>query len=96
MAKSENREIVDNCFLRLLDKDKGLGPELGAKAIKIIVDELGGLTLYVPSQRTLEIESRDNAIRADYDNGYLYRSIADTYGLTTREVRRIIHKKGGK
>ena len=92
MPKSENREFVDNCFKRLLEE---LGPELGPKAIKIIVEDLGGLPIYVPSQRTLEIEARDKAIRADYEKGFLYTSIAKTYGLKTREVRRIIHEKGG-
>ncbi len=93
MPKSENREIVDACFMRLLDE---LGPELGPKAIKIIVDELGGLQIYVPSQRTLEIEARDIAIRADYyGKGLDYTSIAEIRGLKAREVRRIIHEKGG-
>lgn len=93
--RSENRELINECFFRLLDKDEGLGPELGAKAIKIIVDELGGLTIYVPSQRTFEIEARDNAIRVDYGKGSSYTSISEVTGLTTREVRRIIHEKGG-
>ncbi len=95
MPKSENRELIDMCFRRLLDKKEGLGLELGAKAIKIIVDELGGLTIYVPSLHTLELEARDNAICVDYGNGYSYTSISEVRGLTTRQVRLIIKKKGG-
>ncbi len=92
MPKSENRELVDKCFKRLLDD---LGPELGPQVIRIIVDELGGLPVYVPSQRTLEIEARDNAIRKDYKSGYTYDQISTERNLKRREVRRIIHEKGG-
>jgi Mor family transcriptional regulator len=85
MKRSDNRQVIDACFARLMEE---LG-EHGRKAVRIIVEELGGLQIHMPSVRTLEIEARDAQIRREFD-GSNYRELALKYGLDLRWVRKII------
>jgi Mor family transcriptional regulator len=87
-SKSDNREMVNACFGRLLAE---FGRDVGNQAIKIVVEELGGLQVHIPSLRTLEIEKRDEDICLAYSNGSSYEELAFTYKLKPRQVRRIVH-----
>jgi Mor family transcriptional regulator len=89
---SDNRETVDRVFNRIL---KEMDWDAGSQAIKIIVEEWGGVHLHIPSKRTLVIEARDFAIRASYKDGYSYEALACAHDLTPRAIRQIIHEKGG-
>lgn len=74
------------------------GRELAHLAVRIVLEEWGGLDVHVPSLRTFEIEARNMAIVEGHGDGYSYAQLAERHGITTREVRRIIHghrrKKG--
>lgn len=63
-AKSDNRQAVNAFFNRLLSE---LGQELGGRCIRIIVEELGGLAVYVPSVRTPEEYYHSIVIRGDFN-----------------------------
>ena len=106
---SENRQLVNDCFsrmrgevssevARLLKEPPGdaaaAGLEVAMLAVRIVLEELGGLLVHFPSIRTLEIEVRDTSIVQAYRDGFPYEDIAEKHGITPREVRRIIHEKG--
>lgn len=91
---SDNREFVDQCFKRLRE-DLGV---FGPSAVSIIIETLGGLQVYVPSQRTLEREERDLTIWRAWEAGYSFEQIYERLRrhwpeLTVDRVRRIVKAK---
>lgn len=107
MSKSENRSDVDRCFARLME-DLSFTPaelaslqpgedgriNLGRAALQIMVDELGGLTVHMPSMKTLQNEHRATQMLNARRAGFTYAQIARTFGLDISHVRRIIQEGG--
>jgi Mor family transcriptional regulator len=88
VTRSENREALDRYFRRLLAE---LG-EGGRLAGRILGEELGRLTLHVPSVRTLEREARNATSRREF-NGSNIRELARLHRLSPRSVRLIVNGK---
>jgi Mor family transcriptional regulator len=90
VKNSDNRDIVNNCFHRLFHE---LGEKVGGLAVRIVVEELGGLQVHVPSERTLQLEARNRAICREF-NGSNYVELAIQYGLKPKRIKQIVAADG--
>ena len=63
---------------------------LGLNAFLALVRLCGGQNLYLPKLDSLEREGRDREIRARFDGGN-YRALAARYGLSERQIRKILN-----
>jgi Mor family transcriptional regulator len=50
----------------------------------------GGQSLYLPKPAALQREVRDLEMRSEFLGGATYEALARRYGLSTRQVRRIV------
>lgn len=101
MKKSENRSVFMDGLHRIGDSINSACAEMGLSAAhaKIlrhafqhaVVDIWGGTTVHIPSRHTLELEARDNAIRAARRSGYTVDQLAGHYGLDAKSIYRIIN-----
>lgn len=77
-------DVVRGCFNRL--ESAGL-----TAAIEIILADLGGLRVWVPTRKALLMEGRNQRIKNRF-TGFNVTELAIEYGLTDRQIRRIIKK----
>ncbi|MCL2372910.1 MAG: hypothetical protein FWC78_05865 [Defluviitaleaceae bacterium] len=61
----------------------------GFDAIYAIAENLGGLTIYVPSSRTIFSKCLEKAARQEF-TGNNYAALARKYGYTERHMRRVV------
>ena len=66
------------------------GEETGARIMTILFEVLGGLRVTIPTITQVEIQERNRQIRNKF-TGQNYESLAASWGLSVRQVRRIIH-----
>ena len=60
----------------------------GFDAICKFTEQLGGLTIYVPNQRSIFIRCLESEVRREFD-GNNYMILARKYGFTERHIRRM-------
>lgn len=70
------------------------GPASGESIFRVMIEELGGLRVIVPTLKGLEIEERDRRIVALFD-GQNHVELAERFRLSCRQVRRIIQAQRG-
>ncbi|MFA5352927.1 MAG: Mor transcription activator family protein [Thermodesulfovibrionales bacterium] len=85
----ENREAVWRLFRRLCNE---MGAESGEKVIKLIVEELGGLRVNIPSLHDLYRLERDRKILA-MNRGTNHKEIAIIFNISVQQVRRVIRNR---
>ncbi len=66
------------------------GEKAGARIMTIMFEVLGGLRVTIPTITQVETEERNRQIRNKFD-GRNYEALAESWGLSVRQVRRIIH-----
>lgn len=92
MDKSAIRKAVfDNPSEIMKPYDTMLGSD-GFDAICAMAEQLGGLTIYIPSQRTIFARCLEIAARQEF-TGNNFVALAKKYGYTERHIRRIIGYK---
>ncbi len=69
---------------------RDLADALGMKALLRLIRLWGGQSLYIPKPESLAREARDREIRAGFD-GKNARALAARFGLSQRQVRKIIN-----
>ena len=84
MNRRENEERISRLFdeLTLKFDDKG------TRAVKMLVEHLGGMRFVFPSKLFNQIE-RNEKIRQEF-TGFNHDELADRYNLKTRQIRRIV------
>ena len=63
---------------------------LGMDVFLALTDLCGGQSLYIPKPESLRRDGRDREIRARF-NGGNYRALAAQFGLSERQIRKIIN-----
>lgn len=69
---------------------RDLAEGLGLPAFLRLTRLRGGQSLYVPKTESLEREARDRDIRARFDGGN-FRALGTRFGLSERQIRKILH-----
>ena len=87
MARSENRELLCQCEDRLCLE---FGVESGRSIMMVIIEELGGFRITVPTKEELERENRDRRIRTMF-NGANTAELGQRFRLSPRQIRRIVN-----
>ena len=85
-GRTENKEMLNALFSRLVTEH---GPDIGTRAFRAVIEELGGLQIRIPSVLDLEREERDRRVRQLFD-GFNTMELAIRFGLSTRQIRRIV------
>ncbi|MDH4319896.1 MAG: hypothetical protein OEV73_00205 [Desulfobulbaceae bacterium] len=88
MSRAENRELIDQYAARLVQE---FGAEAGAAIMLVLVEELGGFRITVPTMDELNREARDHRIRLLF-NGANVGELAERFGLCPRQIRRIVNE----
>lgn len=88
MPRPENREMFDQCAERIC---REFGMESGRAIVRVIIEELGGFRITVPTIKDLTRDEIHRRIRAKF-NGANHKELAEQYGITTRHVRRIVNE----
>ena len=68
------------------------GRGLAEKIIKHLVDQTGGFRIRIPNHEELSQLERNRRIRTLHDAGTNYEQLADRFGLSTRQIRRIVRR----
>ena len=66
---------------------------IGEDLASDVVNELGGLTIYIPVAKSIRRNSRNISIYEDWKNGVNYRMLAFKYRLTKNRVKQIVREK---
>ena len=66
-----------------------VGMDGGFEAVCAFTEHLGGLTVYVPSLRTIFARCLENEARKEF-NGANYPSLSRKYGFTERHIRKLL------
>lgn len=88
MTRAENREALKQ-FIGRIYREFGRG--FGQTIILAFFEELGGMRITVPTIKELAQEDRDRRIRLQF-NGVNYVELAARWGLSDRQVRRIVNR----
>lgn len=73
-----------------------LGPIQSKRIINIIVHHLGGMTIHIPSTKTLYIEARAEQIKNDYwARAMSFNALKLKYSLSIKQLKRIVYQKKG-
>ena len=87
MQKSESWDVLT----QLADRFRvHFGENAGAQIMTIIYQELGGLRVTIPTITQIAIQERNRRIRAKF-TGYNHETLAASWGLSVRQVRRIVN-----
>lgn len=89
MVDSDYNEAMD-CFYQRLCNEFGLAS--GKAILRIFFEEMGGVRLSVPTIVRLEKEARDQRICNEF-NGINHEELAIRFGLSVRQVRRIVNEQ---
>ncbi len=87
MVKSVNRELLIHFARRIFTTY----PEIAVGIMKIFYEELGGCRISIPTLKDLAIEERDQRIRNRF-KGFNHQELADLFGLSVRQIRRIVNQ----
>ncbi|MDP2167959.1 MAG: Mor transcription activator family protein [Thermodesulfovibrionales bacterium] len=87
--RSDNQVFVKSLFTRLIGE---YGSETGERLVRLIAEELGGLTVYIPSVRHLERETVRAEVRRLF-RGDNHRELAIRFGISEASVRRILKER---
>ena len=66
------------------------GEETGARIMTVLFEELGGLRVTIPTITQVAIQERNRQIRNKF-TGRNHESLAASWGLSVRQVRRIVN-----
>ena len=67
--------------------------EIGIDRVKALFKELGGTSVYFPTEKMIYKEARDREIIEEF-NGFNVKELASKYRMSESYVRAIIRKKG--
>lgn len=68
------------------------GEHVGARIMGIIFEELGGHRVTIPTIQQIYVRERNRSIRAKFD-GCNHETLAASWGLSVRQVRRIVNEQ---
>ncbi len=68
---------------------KEIAKEIGTYNLCIVLDYVGGLSIYIPKLDRMLRPARDSKIKKEF-TGYNFNSLAKKYSLTERAIRDII------
>ena len=88
MSDSEYNDAVDSFYQRLVYE---FGLASGKAILQIFFEELGGLRINVPTIVMIERVLRDQRIINNF-TGFNYRELSLRFGLSVRQIRRIVNK----
>ena len=88
-GRTENKEMLNALFSRLVTEH---GPDIGTRAFRAVIEELGGLQIRIPSVLDLEREERDRRVRQLFD-GFNTMELGIRFGISARHVRRIVRSQ---
>lgn len=91
MLHSIDRNPVMLLFKRI---NKELCPEVATAVIRMIIEELGGLQVTIPSYETIWLLERNSKIRKEY-NGKNLQELKERFGISKKQIRRILKDKRG-
>lgn len=69
--------------------EEGIWKEIGTYNLCIVLDYVGGLSIYIPKLDRMLRPARDSKIKKEF-TGYNFNSLAKKYSLTERAIRDII------
>lgn len=100
MPKNNNHEIVQGLFKQLYAT---FGEKSGDEVINIIVQEIGGFRVSIPDLKDLNRMERNRKIREQFfseiksgdERERVYRILADRWGMSRVQVRRIVNEREG-
>lgn len=69
---------------------QAIGQELAQKAVEALVEELGGSRIDIPTAKVARRSLRNAEIRRRYRDGAGYLVLAQRYGLSEKQIRRIV------
>lgn len=87
MTRAENREVLEQFFSRLCFE---FGDQQARAVFQVLVEEVGGMRLTVPSLRDLERSERDRRIRKEF-TGFNHQELALRFGLSVSQIRRVVN-----
>jgi Mor family transcriptional regulator len=90
ILNGNNRDLVNNLFKRL---DREIGETSATSIISMIIDELGGCRITIPTRKQRECEHRNRLIRCKF-TGFNCRELGIRFGLSEMQVRRIVKRIG--
>jgi Mor family transcriptional regulator len=64
--------------------------EYGFDAVCLFADMFGGATVYIPNKRTIFKQCLEQEAAKDFLNGATYRTLIQKYGLSERQLRRML------
>ncbi len=85
-GRSENHDALEGLFDRLRES---CGEKPSKEVIKIILEELGGLRISIPTLKELYKKERNKRIREIF-NGANHEELAIRFGLSLTHVRWIV------
>jgi Mor family transcriptional regulator len=88
-TKSETWEALTGLADRMREK---FGEPTGAAVMRIVVEELGGLRITVPTVTQLMVSERNEKIRRQF-TGDNHGELAIMWGISVRQIRRIINER---
>lgn len=83
--------LLNQCESRLCSE---FGLESGRAIMLVIIEELGGFRITVPTKDELDREMRDRRIRTLFD-GFNTSELGQRFGLSSRQIRRIVNEDNG-
>ncbi len=78
-------------FEHLNEEHQAIANAIGLENFLKLVSLYGGSFLYIPQQKTIIRETRNEAIRSEFNGDY--KQLALKYSLTQRQIQRIINTK---
>lgn len=78
-------------FEHLNEEHQAIANLIGLKNFLKLVDFRGGSFLYIPQLKTISRETRNAAIRSEFNGDY--QELALKYSLTQRQIKYIINNK---
>lgn len=85
----ENHEALGRLYSRYCTD---FGDASGRAIFKVLIEELGGMRVTVPSRQELDRMERDQRIKNMF-NGYNQQELAILFGLSETHIRRILRGK---
>lgn len=89
LSRAENSEAIQGLFRRLCSH---FGDSSGQAIIRVIIEELGGMRVTIPSHKDIYREERNRKI-CNLFNGANHKELAIIFDLTVGQIRKIVNRR---
>ena len=92
--QAQHNDLIDDVLLRVMEAAPGLSATLAREiSAQVRHDWAGDTIFYICKNTNAMRNSRDEAIRRDWQRGEHLPLLERRYGLSERRIRQILHQK---